>query len=313
MILKVCTARNADHASQGAVFANTDIVSDLDQVVNFRTSTDAGLPEGRPVHRGAGPNLHFVLQHHPPDLGNFHPSAFKGGIAKAITANGRTRMDDTIRSDLCFFPDGDVGIEDTSSPDAHPASDINPCIDDCAVVKARVRFYHGAGTQGDVSPDGGRWIDHRRRVNTRWVAQLLGLTIFQYHGEGQVGLGHENGRYGEPFWRFLDQYSGCLGLFKLGEVLDVSDKAKVAGSCLVHAVNAGDGDGRISADATPHQGGDISDSQIHGVSFSAARAGPIIKRVPGVIRLVRAAIMQAVSTWEATTRATCSTARSPWR
>src|SRR5262249_54935346 len=57
-------ARNPRERGHDRVFADLDVVADLDQVVELRAPPDARAAEPRAVDAAVGPDLYIVLDHH---------------------------------------------------------------------------------------------------------------------------------------------------------------------------------------------------------------------------------------------------------
>ena len=84
VVTQSCAAGDAHLGGDQAVFANHDIVGDLDEVVDFGSFTNAGFAKARAVDRGVGANFHIVLDDGPANLRDFFVNAFVGIIAKTI-------------------------------------------------------------------------------------------------------------------------------------------------------------------------------------------------------------------------------------
>src|SRR3990172_2804002 len=70
MLAKFCAARNACLGHNDTVFSDYAVVSNLDQVIDFRSATYQGNPQSRSVNGGIGSNLYIVLNDDNSNLGN---------------------------------------------------------------------------------------------------------------------------------------------------------------------------------------------------------------------------------------------------
>jgi hypothetical protein len=77
---------NADLGYNNRPFAHLDIVSNLNQVVDFGALADMSLAQGCPIDSRIGPNLHIVFNDYPSNLRDFVHCVSSGSKAKAVTA-----------------------------------------------------------------------------------------------------------------------------------------------------------------------------------------------------------------------------------
>ena len=52
------------------MLANDHVVTNLDEIVDFRATADLSVAQGAPVNRAIGPNLDVILDDHSADLRN---------------------------------------------------------------------------------------------------------------------------------------------------------------------------------------------------------------------------------------------------
>jgi hypothetical protein len=106
--------------------AHVNIVSDLNLVIDFRSSTDAGLAQGRPIHGGVGPDFHIVLNNHSADLGDFKHIITALSETEPITAQDYTGMQNHPVAEDTSGHNGAVGGNDAILPDTAAFTDIRP-------------------------------------------------------------------------------------------------------------------------------------------------------------------------------------------
>ncbi len=87
-------AGNSCTASQSGVFANTDVVPDLNKIVEFDAVFDQRIVERAPVDAGVGANFDVVSDPHRSQLFDLFPSTIVGRKAESIRADDHSGVQD---------------------------------------------------------------------------------------------------------------------------------------------------------------------------------------------------------------------------
>jgi hypothetical protein len=94
-----CAARNSDARSDCAALADSDVVRDLNLVVEFAPSTNDGVLDRAAVNRGVCTDFAVITNPDAARLRNLDPDAAIAGKPKPIRSNDGPRMDAYARSD----------------------------------------------------------------------------------------------------------------------------------------------------------------------------------------------------------------------
>jgi hypothetical protein len=108
--------RTSGHSSlscNNAILPDDDVVSNLNQVVYLRAPTNNGSPQGSSIYGRIRPDLHIVLDHHRPDLGDLDSVLSLSGIAETVRANHGTRMENHAVTDPTTLTHGNPGVKNT--------------------------------------------------------------------------------------------------------------------------------------------------------------------------------------------------------
>src|SRR5258708_38181402 len=88
-ILKHCRTGNTNLGYDDATPAEDNIVADLHQIIETRTSTDHRVLCRPSINRSIGANLDIVFKNHPPKLGDSQKSSFDGDESKSFLSDPR--------------------------------------------------------------------------------------------------------------------------------------------------------------------------------------------------------------------------------
>jgi hypothetical protein len=102
---------DAHLCDKDAMLSDSDIVGNLDQVIDFGPLFDQGMAEGSTVDRHIRTEFHIVLNDHVAELGDLMVSALMLNITEPVSSNDRTAMDDHTSTKATAFADHDIGIE----------------------------------------------------------------------------------------------------------------------------------------------------------------------------------------------------------
>ena len=123
-IADVHTAGHADLRDDHAVLADGDVVADVDEVVNFRSRTDARGAGARLVNRDIRADFHIVFYNDAPDLRDFIVTVVNKHVAEAVGAEDASAVNDDGVSDLRIIMQDHLGINHTVITDGDIVADI---------------------------------------------------------------------------------------------------------------------------------------------------------------------------------------------
>ncbi len=231
------------------MFADDDVVADLDEIIDLRAGAYAGATEAGSVERGVGADLDVVAEDHDADLRDFLVATVDEFVAEAIGADDRARLEaDTLAEDALRRDDGarhepgartDLGV----AADEHAGLEVNALADLGALFDDTQRADGGRG--GDLRAR----CDLRRRVHAR-----LGLGPERLL-DGFAEARERGGRVVHPekdlpLGRSADEVHGqederSASGRDLGLVLGVAQERKVAGLGGVERGDAADRGGGL--------------------------------------------------------------------
>src|SRR5262249_18763820 len=109
------------------VFADLDIVADLDQVVEFCPATNSRAAESRAVNAAVRADLDIVFDHHAAHLQELDLApVLVGREAEAVGADHHAAVNATSRADLGLVIDRNVGEDHSVIADAAVIADDHP-------------------------------------------------------------------------------------------------------------------------------------------------------------------------------------------
>jgi hypothetical protein len=209
------------------MLAHPDVVSYLNQIVEFDPVFNHRVVQRAPVNTGVGTNLHIIANAHSPKLFNFFPNTVMWRKAKAIGTNHYAGMDQTAHSQDTVFGYGDAGLKFSLG------------------ANAGTTLHDTQGTNPGRMMDIGLWVDHGARMDSRQALRARMLSFFpelsnpreieiwiigQDAGATRNSLGTQLGVHND---------TSCLGMCELLLVLGMAKKTQLPhGSCLQRG-NAG--------------------------------------------------------------------------
>src|SRR5688572_17830018 len=125
-------AGDADAAGDRGVRTDARVVADLDLVVEPGTLLDDRVAEVAAVDGGVGADLDVVADAHRADLRDLDPAALVTGVAEAVGADHRARLQDAARADR--------------APRVHHHARVEAGI----VADRRALAHHAAGADRDA-------------------------------------------------------------------------------------------------------------------------------------------------------------------
>ena len=111
------TAGNNRLSNDEAIFTDFNVVTQVDQVVDFSAPADLGRTESGIVQAGAGPDFDIVSEDDIADLGDAGMIPFFRGKDEALTADDGMGPDDGIFPEDAVFMDDGAGIKNGSFAD----------------------------------------------------------------------------------------------------------------------------------------------------------------------------------------------------
>src|SRR5450631_4876053 len=173
-----------------AMPTDSDIVADLDQVVDLGALADHGIANGAAVDRCAGADLNIILDDDAPDLWHLEVPFASHHEAEAILTDLTARMNDDPVADQRVGDDR-PGPDRTIAPDAHLGSDHRRRPDDAAAADFGPRPDHRPGLDRDVifQPRGRVHMGagHRARFGERGRPQRMWKQFAHQHDESAIG------------------------------------------------------------------------------------------------------------------------------
>src|SRR5688572_860209 len=151
-------------------------MSDLDQVVDLRTASDATLAYRRAIDRRGGADLDVVVNHHASRLRNLEPSSllvFR--ITEAVATDDGVVVNDHPLADYGPFAHGDAGVDHRSAADRHVVVDRDVRMNRDARSNLYITADYTVGADCDgIGRELRAWIDRGCRVD-EWLK--LGLRV----------------------------------------------------------------------------------------------------------------------------------------
>ena len=161
--------RGAGDAGLGrgyGVFADLDVVSDLNQVVELDAPADHRRIGLGAVDAGVGPDLYVVFDHHVAQLRNLVETARGvGHEAETVGADHGSRVQDAVAADPAAFVYLDSGVEDRAFAHRNPRSEVNLRIDLAVLADFHARFDHREIPDVAVGAHLGLFSDRRISTN----------------------------------------------------------------------------------------------------------------------------------------------------
>ena len=169
------------------MLANDHVVTNLDEIVDFRATADLSVVQGAPVNRAIGPDFDVVLDDHSADLRNLAVVSLIKNVAEPV------------RADYCAGVNADALGQAASVVDADVWKKVARLAKRGIVPDRAVRLENGVIPDCDVFPDYairanvgslgdvGRVGDYRAWVNSG-NKLFLGKEKWQHLGECNPGI-----------------------------------------------------------------------------------------------------------------------------
>ena len=117
------TACHTHTTSHRSILADSDVVPNLNQVVELDTILNDGVTQGTAVNAGVGADLHIVANAHGAELFDLFPGFTVRGKAKSVGANHHPWVKNAALTHHAAFADGDMGLENGASTNTRTTLD----------------------------------------------------------------------------------------------------------------------------------------------------------------------------------------------
>src|SRR5438105_734226 len=182
IIAELCRSGDADLRDDQTMLSHANVVSDVYEIVDFRSFTDERFAERCPIDRGVRTNFHVVFDAHDSDLWNFLVSPTDGDEAVTVRSDHHTAVQNASPADPRAVINRNVGIDDRVVADDDILADRRELAD------------------GDIIAELRRGSDRGERRNAAWSLSRVEIT-------------DENVR--ERFMRFGDANEARVGALEI--------------------------------------------------------------------------------------------------
>ena len=147
------------------VFADLDVVRDLDEIIELDAAADDRRLEGSPVDAGICADLHVVFDDHLADLGKLDVAFTVPDESEAVRTNHCTGVDNDPVSDFDILIYNAARIQGAAVADLAAFSDIATGLDRRLIANHSAGFNNGAGTDLHAVTDLGVGSNRCARMN----------------------------------------------------------------------------------------------------------------------------------------------------
>ena len=166
----------------------------LHQVIDNSAVRDHGMVQGPPVYCGARTDLHPVTNAHASQLANFFPAVGTRSEAKAIGAEYRLGMYDTVFTDMYIVINRHMGVDTGSGAQLALLPNIDTRAQNHMGANNRPRFYDNVGADSGSGINLGIGGNNRRGMYTRNTHRDVGKQL-GCPGIAEIGyFGNQAGR-----------------------------------------------------------------------------------------------------------------------
>ncbi len=157
--------RYAHLGHNDGVFADDDIMSNLDKVVNLHPSSDDRLAQGCPINRRIGTDFNIVFDFNASHLGDLDVLLSFLHISKSITPHHHATMKDDPFSNHRSRIDGDIWIDDRLLTNGGILTDKDARVKDHPISNPATVSEIDKGIDGDVFSQLGSGADPGLGIN----------------------------------------------------------------------------------------------------------------------------------------------------
>ena len=131
------------------LFADRDVVGNLNLVVDFATSSDHRSGETGTVDGSSCPDFNIIFKHHNADLGDFLVAPLALVVAMAVSSDHRIGLDDDPVPDQAAVLDHRIGIDFTVISNARLIENDDPRMNPASLPDLDSISDHNGGTDAD--------------------------------------------------------------------------------------------------------------------------------------------------------------------
>jgi hypothetical protein len=167
-------ACNSNLSHDQAELANTDVVPDLNEVIDLRTGTDHSVVDAAAIDRGIRTDLYIVFDDTAANMWNLRVSSGGEDITESVRADPNARVQRNSVANDATGINSHVREDVRLLADACTIPDYGICTDPCAVTDDRSFANYNEGLEDNVfanlctAPDSHCGVD-RWRGSLRWI------------------------------------------------------------------------------------------------------------------------------------------------
>src|SRR5262245_59012072 len=201
-------AGNSGLSRDHCIFADLDVVGDLDEIIELHAPADDCRLEGSPIDAGICPDLNIVFDDHLADLRELDVALTVPDKPETIRANHGARMDDDPVSDF------DVLIYNDSRMQRAAVADLTAFSDVATGLDRRLISYHGAGFNDGARSDFHALADRCigshccARMNAP-IVRIVRQQPCRRLGEGELRVLYQNDGFCRKLARSGDHAAGA--------------------------------------------------------------------------------------------------------
>src|SRR5690606_36729487 len=119
-----CRACNSGLRRNHIIFSDVHIMSNLDQVIDFRTASDDGITDGTTVYGAVGANFNIVFNNHITQLGNLGITVSRRLETKTVASDHCICMNGAVIAHHSIIVNTDTTVYATIFADLHIYTDL---------------------------------------------------------------------------------------------------------------------------------------------------------------------------------------------
>ena len=171
------------------LFADRDVVGNLNLVVDFAASSDHRSGETGTVDGRSCPDFNIIFKHDNADLGDFEVDPLALVVAMAVGSDHRIGLDDDPVPDQAAVLDHRIGIDFTVISNARLIENDDPCMNPASLTDLDAISDHSVGTDADPFSQFGVICDDRTWMGAacRDQRRMKQAGRFDMHVEGILG------------------------------------------------------------------------------------------------------------------------------
>ena len=166
-------------------------MSQMHEVVDFRTSADLSAAQGTVINSRAGTDFYVITDSNIADLRNASVLSVLGGKAETFTADDCMGPNNRIVTHNRVFHNHGTGINSRIGTDSHIIPDKHIGINNTACTDTYIFTDNRISHNGCIFADFCTLIDNSRRMNAL-LHTLPGMKEFQQFGKSQARIFHKN-------------------------------------------------------------------------------------------------------------------------